>query len=409
MRRGVTVPMAVAMLASEANGLAIDFTDSAYAGSTGQYGSACVKDVGTPANAYTGIPANLLTNGGTLKLTRQSDGVYRYQAHNLFLNSASPATQTITVISGATYKVSITGAGQIVLSGAASATVTAGSPQTVMATTTSLVCTVSGGPSTAHVRRTPCDDTYVATTGAAKYGLPFEWDAGGNLLGILLEPQATNLCLRSCEIGNAAWGTTSGVTVTADTTAAPDGTQTADTLAMTSSAYHYCQNASIGAATQAYTASIWLKGTPGDKVGLRLQCAESGNGAASTLVTLTSTWTRYTVTSTITTLAGQSVHMGLETRSFIVAGTGAAVTFNAWGAQLEVGSVATSPVITYGATATRAADDPRLAQSKFPWNGGTGTLKIDGITTSPTTSGTDLKIVPRSGQTYIKQYLWVPS
>lgn len=395
---------------SETQCLALDFTDNFWLDARSLYGSALVRDTATPANNYDSTPLGLLTYASpSPKLCRQSDGVYRYGPHNLFLNSASPATQTITVVSGATYTVSITGAGQIVLSGAASATVTAGSPASFTASTTSLVCTVSGGPSTAHVRRTPCSDTYVAAGASAKYELPYEWSAAGVAQGILVEPQATNLCIRCCEFSTSYWGTSSNVTVTSDTTAAPDGATSADTLAMTSAAYHYCQNSTIGAATQAYTASIWLKGTPGDKVGLRVQCADSGNGAAYTLVTLTATWTRYTVTSTITTTAGQSVHMGLETRSYIVPGTGAAVTFQAWGAQLETGSVATSPIITYGSQVTRAADDLRAAQSKFPWAAGAGVLKIDGITTSPTTSGSDLKIVPRSGQTYIKQYLWVPT
>lgn len=63
---------------------------------------------------------------------------------NLFLNSQVPVTQTITVVSGSTYTVSSYGSSTIALSGAGTGTVTQGSPQTFTASTTSLVCTVSG-------------------------------------------------------------------------------------------------------------------------------------------------------------------------------------------------------------------------------------------------------------------------
>lgn len=49
----------------------------------------------------------------------------------------------------------------------------------------------------AHVRRVPSDDTYLKTTDAAVYELPYEWDENGNLLGIRVEEQRTNLFLNS--------------------------------------------------------------------------------------------------------------------------------------------------------------------------------------------------------------------
>lgn len=48
-------------------------------------------------------------------------------------------------------------------------------------------------------------------------------------------------------------------------------------------------------------------------------------------------------------------------------------------------------------------------QDLIPWNGGTGTLTVDGIVTTPTTDATYLKIVPRAGQRHIKTFVWVPS
>lgn len=63
---------------------------------------------------------------------------------NLFLQSAVPATQTITVVSGSTYSVSVIGTGSLTLSGALTGTVTQGSPVIGAASTTSLTVTTAG-------------------------------------------------------------------------------------------------------------------------------------------------------------------------------------------------------------------------------------------------------------------------
>lgn len=63
---------------------------------------------------------------------------------NLFLQSATPATQSIAVASGSTYSVSVIGTGSLVLSGALTGTVTQNNPVIGAASTTSLVVTTSG-------------------------------------------------------------------------------------------------------------------------------------------------------------------------------------------------------------------------------------------------------------------------
>ena len=63
---------------------------------------------------------------------------------NLFLNSAAPVTQTITVASGTAYTVSVYGSGSLTLSGAGSGTATQGAPVTFTASTTSLTVTTAG-------------------------------------------------------------------------------------------------------------------------------------------------------------------------------------------------------------------------------------------------------------------------
>jgi len=340
MRRGYGAgSRAAALLAAESNGLAIDFTDL----------SMVVKDTTTPANNYDGTPGNLLAySGASPKMTRQSDGVYRYQAHNLFLNSAAPVTQTIAVLSGATYKVSITGTGQIVLSGAASATVTAGSPAEFTASTASLVCTVSGGPSTAHVRRTPCSDTYLPTTSAARYDLPYEWDASGNPLGVLVEPQATNLARTSINLASAYWGAIRS-TITANAAVAPDGTTTAATLTATSAdgfLYQACESVS----GQSHCGTVFIKRKTGSGV-VRL----IGADGSRSVVSISSSWNRYSVVKTSSTTLP---YIGVELAT-------AGDEVHVWQADLVLG-VATSPILTYGSQVTRAADNIYLDASALP-------------------------------------------
>lgn len=177
---------------SEANALALDFTDPEFSG-TGHYGSAYVKDTGNPSNNYDSHPYGLLTySSPSAKFLRGPSGTYRFGAHNLYLNSASPANQSITVVSGATYAVTITGSVSVTASGAATGTWTAGTTEFTAASTTLTLGSTSGS-GTVHVRRTPSDSTYLETAGSARYALPYEWDTSGNLLGIAVEPERTNV------------------------------------------------------------------------------------------------------------------------------------------------------------------------------------------------------------------------
>jgi len=92
--------------------------------------------------------SGLFTAGGdSLKTQVNSAGELVWAPHNLALNSATPATQGITVVSGADYTVECTGV-SIALSGAGTGTVTEGSPVTITASTTTLTLTVTGSTGT---------------------------------------------------------------------------------------------------------------------------------------------------------------------------------------------------------------------------------------------------------------------
>ena len=129
---------------------------------------------------------------GSLRLCRQADGVYRYPPHNLYPNSAAPVNRSVSVLSGHTYVLIITGSVSVALSGAWTGTKTAGTHPFTAGTTT-LTFSSTSGSGTVQLSRTPCDTTYVATGASAVYTLPYEWDASGNCLGVLVEDTRTNL------------------------------------------------------------------------------------------------------------------------------------------------------------------------------------------------------------------------
>ena len=135
-----------------------------------------------------------------------SDGVLKWAPHNLALNSATPATQSITVVSGADYTVECTGV-SITLSGAGTGTVTEGNPVEVTASTTTLTLTVTGSTGTMWCYRSDLGgmvnnpdrgDSYVPTTDSPRY-LPRRghhvWNGSAWVNeGLLVESEArTNL------------------------------------------------------------------------------------------------------------------------------------------------------------------------------------------------------------------------
>ncbi len=153
-----------------------------------------------------------------------SSGNVVWNAHNLAINSATPATQSITVVSGADYTVELTGTGSITLSGAGTGTVTSGSPVEITASTTSLTLTVSGTVDTMWAYRSDLggmanapgtSSTYVATSGTPVY-LPRinhhkYIDSTWTNVGCLFDPQGATQLFENTDGGLS----TQGVTVTA--------------------------------------------------------------------------------------------------------------------------------------------------------------------------------------------------
>jgi hypothetical protein len=99
----------------------------------------------------------------------------------------------------------------------------------------------------------------------------------------------------------------------------------------------------------ALTMSVYLRSNTGSNQTIILYDGNAGP-ATRTTATVTTSWQRFTFTRTI---AGTSFFVRLGSIGDINAGV---QDILAWGAQLEVGSVATSYIPTVAATATRNAD-----------------------------------------------------
>lgn len=286
---GGSQALAFSRFGGRAQGAVFNFADDHHFEDTGHYGSVRIKDTGTPANNYDSYPFGKITNTSPgYKLLLGPQGLYRYQAHNLFLNSAAAVTQNVVCLVGATYVVSITGSGSITLSGAGTGTVTDGSPVTITAATVTLTCTVSGSPTTVHVRRTPSDSKYLQTAGAVVFDLPFTWDANGRLRGLLRENSVQPRILYSRDFDNAAW-TKANITVSANAVADITGETKGDRLTASASNGTISQNLITLSTNAARVGSVFCKRVTGSgDVTLEM-------GASSTVMALTSAWQRFSV------------------------------------------------------------------------------------------------------------------
>lgn len=210
----------------------------------------------------------------------------------------------------------------------------------------------------------------------------FEFNADGTYRGLLVEPAATNLALRSAAF-NTTWGK-SDITVTDNSIASPDGTTTADTItegtAGTAEIFQTCTIASGSTATF----SIHIKANANNDF-VRLIISQSGGfgNRVQTWFNLTNNTFGNSAnvgTATGVTVASQLLPNGWyrislsgaipSVTSYVISVSSAAssgsstrvnnASYYLWGAQLETGSVATSYIPTVASTANRTADSVTL-------------------------------------------------
>jgi hypothetical protein len=242
----------------------------------------------------------------------------------------------------------------------------------------------------AQMNETPADTTYISKpTDSRKYAIPLQYDLGNKAEGVLIEPAATNLVLEYIiDTGTTAWSNgLLDATVKDTTEIAPDGLSTSGTVqrlqddGLTGTIAVYAGHNFTVSTSTAYTFSFYAAAdqlnwcyiqtvnftTPGNEVSYFdlangvVGTAGSGhtNGIEFAGTYGGNDWYRawITFTTDVSDTSG-SIRIGpadADTDN-VVDRDGTSSIF-VWGAQFETGSIPTSLVKTFGATATRAGDD----------------------------------------------------
>ena len=167
----------------------------------------------------------------------------------------------------------------------------------------------------------------------------------------LIEQVPYNLLQYSEQLGNAVWqsnlfGNWSVATVTSNTTTAPDGTMTADTISLTSPVSNSLQRVSVSP-SNSYTYTIYIKAPNGQNYNnqLVLRVTTGNNNVlvnenfqvlniSSTIST--TEWQRYTINFTVPSSGVNQVEVGVTSLNSL------SINANvyAWGGQLVTGNSA---------------------------------------------------------------------
>lgn len=210
--------------------------------------------------------------------------------------------------------------------------------------------------------------------------------------GLLIEEQRTNLLTYSELFDNAVWvKTNANITVSANTTVAPDGTSNADTATISTGGTDSRLNQGVAVANNStsYTLTFYLKRVAAEAEtrfdlrfaggsstlnyacclnwsNLTINSVPGGSTPSGTSVTsVNNGWYRVSVTGANNSTGNTTCNCSLYPST---SSTGTVISSGSvflWGAQLEAGAFPTSYIPTTSAQVTRAADSASMTGTNF--------------------------------------------
>lgn len=216
-----------------------------------------------------------------------------------------------------------------------------------------------------------------------------EYDADGNLKGLLIEEQRTNQIRYSNSLSGSAWSGTN-CTITTDSTTSPDGNINASKLTCSGGSASVWQFPIPSGLSGNYSNSIYLKADTLNYAQLNVGYLTTNFvanfdlvngtvthilGTGATITDVGNGW--YLCTLPFNTLGSGGFSVTPIDSMSSTRRSGAVGSVFVYGAQLESGSFPTSYIPTSGSTVTRTSEQASLNASLFEYNGNEGTTVIE--------------------------------